>query len=183
MIQKAFRRYQVRNVKSLFVIPGLESLRQYAACRIQSIARRRIYSKKAGQYRRQMILASVLIQRVYRGHSCRVKLLIQWAARRIQKFMKKLHFFRLKDAVIMIMQLRSYFKRRFNNAVTIQRVFRGFNDRYGLWKDRMWTFLQNRAKRIIRRAVYRYIIRMRKRKAIKVKTDTLCVETHRINCM
>lgn len=142
--------------------------RVYAAIRIQSCMRRFRAAKKVGVIRGLKNAASVIIEKMYRGHIVRLRLKIYRAACRLQKFMKLIHFFRFKDAVIMVMQLRRMFYRRIKAATTIQRVYRGFSVRYDIFRDVLMHFIEKRAKRRICKAIWRFSFVLKKRKIVKI---------------
>ena len=142
-----------------------------AAVKIQSSIRRYLHSKIAMNLRILMQAACLTIQRHIRGHFSRWHLRQKLAALRIQKFMKKIHFFRFKDAVIMIMQLRSYFKRRNLTAVTLQRVFRGFSVRLDLFRGKLLDFMKKRSSKIICKAIFQFELILRKRKVVIVSVQ------------
>lgn len=95
--------------------------------------------------------AALVIERHYRGFWCRKILRIDWAARKIAKFMKKLHFLKFRDAVIMIMQLRLLAKKQHNLSTLIQRVWRGYSTRVWVFNQRLWNFVCLMSARKIQR--------------------------------
>ncbi len=126
--------------------------RRYFACvLIQSVMRRFLQSRFMAECRRRYNGAALNLERVFRGYKCRMRLLIAWAARRIQKFMKKLHFFKFRDAVIMIMQLRLMARKQHLLATFIQRVFRGYSARTWVFNKRLWQFICVMSARRIQR--------------------------------
>ncbi len=116
-------------------------MRFFACVLIQSQMRRFLRSKFMSACRLKYNAAALAIQRIMRGRKCRSVLKIAWAARRIQKFMKRLHFFKFKDAVIMIMQLRLMARKQHRLAGLIQRVFRGHSTRCWVFNKRLWNFI------------------------------------------
>jgi hypothetical protein len=119
---------------------------------MQAVARRYMATNVVKRMRALYRRCAIQIQRIYRGFWCRKQLKIDWAARRLTKFMKTLHFFRFRDAVIMIMQLRRLFKKRTQLTILIQRVFRGYSARVYAHHKRFWFILSKvSAYRIQRR--------------------------------
>jgi hypothetical protein len=142
-IQSTFRMHKTRLVNSQFALQARRQTRKRheASIKIQTQMRRFLRSKYM-QARRVLFNNSARhIQRVFRGHAARRLLKIDWAARRIARFMKKLHFFKFKDAVIMIMQLRRFFKKRNLTAIELQRVYRGYLGRMYVFRTRLWRII------------------------------------------
>lgn len=133
--------------------------RLLAVTRIQALARRYFGRCKVHALRLLYNTSARHIQRTYRGFKCRQRLRIDWAARRIAKFMKTLHFFKFKDAVIMIMQLRRMFKKRMAITILIQRVYRGYAGRQYVFKKRYWNIVSRSYAQRIQRCFRQYMIR------------------------
>lgn len=133
--------------------------RMVAAVKIQSLARRYFGACKVIARRLLYKVSATHIQRTWRGYWRRKLLRIDWAARRIAKFMKTLHFFKFKDAVIMIMQLRRMFKKRMMLTVRIQRVYRGHSARRFVFNKRYWNCVQRAFAKKIQRCYRQYVIR------------------------
>ena len=111
--------------------------------------RRFLRTKFVKMFRIKRMKGALKIQKVVRGHQCRLELYKQWAARRIKKFMKKLNFFKFKDSVLMVMQIRQIIKNRWKFALKIQRLFRGFRGRRLVFNIKLWNFISNRCARKI----------------------------------
>lgn len=134
-------------------------VRLVAAVKIQALARRYFGACKVHARRLLFKESATHLQRTWRGYWRRKQLRIDWAARRLAKFMKLLHFFRFKDAVIMIMQLRRMFKRRVQLTLRIQRVARGFAGRRFVFHKRYWNLVRRAFAKKIQRAFRQYLIR------------------------
>jgi hypothetical protein len=130
-----------------------------AAVKIQSLARRYMASCAVTALKLKYKTSATHIERWWRGYKCRRILKIDWAARRIAKFMKRLFFFKFKDSVIMIMQLRRIFKRRVMLAVKIQRVYRGHSARIFVFNKRYWNIVQRTYCQKIQKAFRQFMVR------------------------
>ena len=129
LIQRWFRRYKYQKLHQQLNLNIQTKNRFYATIQIQSQMRRYLTEKQTKEKRILYKFSTMLIQRMYRGHNCRLKLYRLWAVKRIQKFMKRLHFLKFRDTVIMIMQLRLIFSRKFKLATRIQSLYRGYRMR------------------------------------------------------
>jgi hypothetical protein len=165
-IQAWYRRYLINRLHiNVMHYRGIEQ-RHLAATIIQRRARG-IQARKEVAAMRILYHRSVLrLQCVYRGNMVRRFLRDYFAACRLQKFMKRLHFFRFKDAVIMMMQLRTFFKVRYNHVVNIQRVWRGFFVRYDVFRDKLLAFIERRAIRIICKKCYKFALKLKRRRMV-----------------
>eukprot|EP01032_Pedospumella_encystans_P013354 gene13354-15381_t len=134
--------------------------RLVSVVRIQSLARRRFAVNRVRAKRLRANNAARDIQRTWRGMWCRKLLRIDWAARRITKFFKLTFFFKFKDAVIMIMQIRRLFKRRMMLVIRIQRLFRGFSARWFVYRKRLWNIVSRSCVQKIQRA-WRQLLKRR----------------------
>lgn len=126
-------------------------IRFKAAIKIQTHMRRFLRSKFMDAQRVRYNAAALVIERCWRGFWCRKLLNIDWAARKIAKFMKKLHFLKFRDAVIMIMQLRLLAKKQHSLSTLIQRVWRGYSTRVWVFNQRLWNFVCLMSARKIQR--------------------------------
>jgi hypothetical protein len=123
---------------------------------IQVTGRKRMAYNRVKKMREQRNKAALLVQKHFRGWVARRRAREYWAGKRILKLFKKLNFFKFKDAVILMMQLKKMSRRRHSNAITIQRVARGYQTRCVLFERKLWTWIQNRAARIITREIRAY---------------------------
>jgi hypothetical protein len=158
-IQAFYRGYKSRRIHVNIKYLRIKYVRLVAAVKIQSLARRYFGACRVHARRLLFKVSATHIQRTWRGFWRRKLLRIDWAARRIAKFMKLLHFFRFKDAVIMIMQLRRMFKKRMMLTVRIQRVYRGFSARRFVFHKRYWSLVQRAFAKKIQRAYKDYVVR------------------------
>lgn len=159
-IQAFYRRYVDKGVHLDMWFERNRRPRLLACILIQSHMRRFLRSRFMAAVRAKKNRAALFIQRVYRGFRCRKRLRISWAARRIQRFMKTLHFFKFKDSVIMVMQLRIMARKQHRLATRIQRVYRGHSTRVWVFNKRLWHFIcilsARRIQRCYRRAKARW---------------------------
>lgn len=58
--------------------------------------------------------------------------------------MKKLRFFKLRDTVMMAIQLKQLFRKRNVTTVTIQRIARGYLARRNLFEEKVWKYVMKR---------------------------------------
>lgn len=142
LIQATFRMYRMRNIHLKYKYQRQIKVRFMKTIKIQAQMRRWLATRYVKYLRIKYYKACTVIQRHFRGHKCRLRLYRQWAARRITRFMKLLHFFKFRDTVIMIMQLRRLFKKRNKLALEIQRVYRGFSIRLFIFNKRLWEIVQ-----------------------------------------
>ena len=159
VIQKNFRSYQIHGAHSNVKYTKKRLYRMVATVRVQSLMRRYLAAKRTRAMRVLFNKSARKIQKVYRGHLCRLRLYKHWAARRITKFMKTLHFHKFKDTVIMIMQLRRLFKKRNALALLIQRVYRGYTGRMYIHNRKMLAIIHRTYSRKIQRAYRDHLAR------------------------
>lgn len=166
IIQRAFRRFRKKNLHLRMKIEGKPFIRRrnLAAIRIQCLARRMIARIFAKNRRAEWTTASIYIQKIFRGNRVRKIERRKWASRRIMKLMKRLRFFKFKDAVIVVMQLRLGFMKRINSSIQIQRFARGYLVRKHNFEVKLFEFVMNRCVRIIQKAVKAWL----KRKAVRI---------------
>jgi len=125
--------------------------RLLAAVKIQALVRRRLGTNRVRRIRQLFNDSARCVQRHWRGWWRRLQLRIDWAARRLVKFMRLLHFFKFKDTVIMVMQLRRLFKLRNKLAVKLQRMVRGHLARRFVFRKRLWIVVaRSYSRKIIR---------------------------------
>lgn len=158
-IQAWFRGCRSRNIHVDMKYMRAKYRRLLAVVKIQALARRYFARCRVHALRLLYNTSARHIQRTYRGFKCRQLLRIDWAARRIAKFMKTLHFFKFKDAVIMIMQLRRMFKKRMAISILIQRIYRGYAGRQYVFKKRYWNLVSRSLAQKIQRGFRQYLIR------------------------
>jgi hypothetical protein len=162
-IQSTYRMYRERNIHLLLKDEKMKQIRFIASIVIQTQIRRFLFTKYMRQKRKLYNDCATMIQRIYRGYFCRCSLRIDWAAKRLTKFMKLLHFFKFRDTVIMVMQLRRLFLHRNNAAIEIQRIVRGFEGRLFVFRKCYYEILSFHSLRKIQRW-YRYHHERRNRK-------------------
>ena len=73
--------------------------------------------------------------------------------------MKLLHFFKFKDTVIMIMQLRRLFKKRLNITIYLQRIYRGYSARKFVFHKKLIKIMKNSFIKKIQKYYLLYKIR------------------------
>jgi len=149
IIQATWRRFKVHAVHVQMAREKFRTKRLEGVMLIQGIARKRQAYNRVNQMRITRNKAAILVQKHFRGFKARKVAREKWASKRIMKFMKKLRFFKFRDAVIVMMQLRRMSRRRHGNAVTIQRVCRGFRARRVLFEQKLWRWVMNRSAKII----------------------------------
>ncbi len=162
-IQATFRMYRVRGSHLSLRDKKMRRLRQEGSIVIQSQMRRFLQTKYMKARRKLYNDSCRVIQRHWRGWLCRRELLIDWAAKRIQRFMKLLHFFKFRDTVIMVMQMRRMFLHRNLAAIFIQRFYRGYEGRVFVFRKRFYNLLSKHSIKRIQRW-YRYHSWRRKQK-------------------
>jgi hypothetical protein len=150
-IQSTFRMYRVKNAHYLLKDTKMTKLRFEAAVTIQTQMRRFLQTRYMKEKRRLYNFSCTQIQRRFRGWSCRRELRRQWASRRITKFMKRLHFLKFRDTVIMVMQLRRLFLRRGTSATFVQRIYRGYAGRMFVFNKRLYNLVSRISTRKIQR--------------------------------
>ena len=165
-IQALFRMYRMKRLHKKLLIEKRIEHRAFAATRIQALSRGRQFWKMVKDMRILYHKSVLLVQRIFRGNIVRSFIKEYKAACRLQKFMKKLHLFKLKDIVIVMMQLRTFFKIRNTNAVILQRMYRGFYVRLDIFRDKLMAFIEKRAIKRIIKLIYKHAVRIRKRKAV-----------------
>ena len=162
LIQRVYRGYRFRKTHLLLRYQKAIPKRRAAAIVIQAQMRRFLRTKFMQERRRIMNVAGNRIQKIFRGWACRRRLKKNWAARRIVKLMKKLHLFKFKDLVIMVIQLKRMFKRRADAALLLQRFFRGFRVRNSIFRNRLWEFIMKRSARLLQRFLRKAMDRIRR---------------------
>jgi hypothetical protein len=162
-IQSTYRMYHEKNVHLLLKDQKMKHVRCTAAITIQTQIRRFLFTKYMRQKRKLYNDCATMVQRIFRGYFCRSSLRIDWAAKRLTKFMKLLHFFKFRDTVIMVMQIRRLFIHRTDAAIEIQRVIRGFAGRLFVFRKRYYDILSFHSLRKIQRW-YRFHHERRNRK-------------------
>lgn len=150
-IQTVFRKYKKRNIHRELKYRHQQKRRFLSTVLAQASIRRFLAIKAVRKWRELSNRSTLTIQRVYRGYYSRLLLYIDWAAKRIQRFMRLLHFFKFKDAVIMVMQLRRIFKHRSRNAIELQRCFRGYSARAFIFNLRLQSLIQRAMARLIQK--------------------------------
>lgn len=128
-----------------------------------------LYKRRAKEIRSLYNKSTTIIQKLFRGYQVRMRLLIDWAAKRIQRFMKNLHFFKFRDSVIMIMQLRLMIVKKHKCAKVIQRYYRGYTGRCYVFNYRLWLIVSNTRAKKIQNSFRKY--RMRCVKVTKTLPD------------
>eukprot|EP01038_Epipyxis_sp_PR26KG_P006965 gene6965-9520_t len=166
LIQKRFRRYQFERFHIEKKLLNSVKPRIYGAIKIQNQMRRYLADKNTREMRKRCRAAIMLLQRIYRGHHVRLTLYRDWAIRRIQKFMKRLHFLKFRDTVIMIMQLRILFTKKHKLCIKIQRLYRGYYARVVVFQMKLFNIITRRCVRVI--GNYYWIYRRKKPKRVVI---------------
>ncbi len=174
VIQRSFRGHRVRHLHGLLLADKQVSRRVLATIRVQSLVRRWLTQRRVTGKRSLFTAAAVVIQRHTRGFCCRRELQRFHAGVRILKFMKKIYLFRFKDAVILIMHLKTYFTKRNKNAMIIQRNFRGFSARYSLFKDRLMSVIIKAATRKLCKLFLLFAAVLKRRNVVYVSAALYC---------
>ncbi|RYH07695.1 hypothetical protein EON65_41525, partial [archaeon] len=162
-IQSTYRMYRCKNLHLTYFYIKQVNRRWQGAIRIQCNMRKFLESKFMKIRRKLYHGACKTIQRIYRGFVVRYWMLKERSAKRIQKFMKKLYFFKFRDAVILVMQLRLLFIKRHNMAMFIQRVYRGYCARMLIFHMRYWRIISNTYARKIQRWYWIWLTIRRKK--------------------
>jgi hypothetical protein len=162
-IQSCFRMYRVKKIHLELKDKKTPKLRMEAAITIQTQMRRFLETRYMKEKRKLYNFSCTQIQRIFRGWSTRQELRRQWAARRIQKFMKLLHFLKFRDTVIMVMQLRRLFQHRVKTACYLQRILRGYSARLFVFNKRFYNIISRVSAKKIQRW-YRFHHERRNRK-------------------
>lgn len=172
--QSYWRRYRYLSIHTFaLTLDVIRLARIEATIKIQRQIRRYLSTKFVVKMRKERTHAAVYVQSHYRGYLVRKKLRLLRAGRKVHKFTKKLRFFKFRDTIIMTIQLRKLFKRRYNAAVEIQKYMRGKLTRLSFFYVKLNFFITNRAAKAITiwlREVIRK--RMRKREKFIYPTDT-----------
>lgn len=173
-IQALYRGYRIRYMHLNLLYENRKYSRLINAVKIQSIMRMFLFRKKARILRQLYTKVSLQIQRIIRGWLCRFRLKIAKAANRIKRLFKLIAFFKFKDIVIMIMQLRRMQKKRIRLSIELQRVIRGFLGRKYVFRKRLYNIL---CKLMIRKIQkwYRIENKRRKKKPWKRPTEEMII--------
>lgn len=161
VIQRFYRRYRVRFLHVALKMQSNLTLRLHCIITIQSQIRRYLRNKYATQLKNKIFKAVQKIQAIFRGFKLRIKLKRKWASNRIKKFMKKIIFFKFKDVVITIMQLKLFFRKRVSALIIIQKTWRGFKLRLDLFRFKLMNFIWNRSSKLISKKYRKYVNRKR----------------------
>jgi len=137
-----------------------------------------LFRKKARNIRKVYNKAALYIERIIRGWLCRRRLKVARAANRIKRLFKLIAFFKFKDIVIMIMQLRRMQKKRIRLSIEIQRVIRGFLGRRYVFRKRLYNILCKIMIRKLQKWYCKENIR-RKKKPWKRPTEEMII--HRVS--
>lgn len=172
IVQKYFRGYRERNML-LSLTRKIDErelrARLFQGIMIQAQMRRYLAIKHVSERRARYNHAAREIQRLYRGSVVRAMMRRLRAAKRIKKFMKRLHFFKFRDAVILIMSIRRMFRKRNATTIMLQRIYRGYKGRMFVFYKKLWTIITKSMTRILKRALTRYVRRFREWKKRQVK--------------
>lgn len=155
-IQTAFRRYRVRNQHLELLFHKRLRKRVHSTIVIQAQMRRFLAKKHVNERRLSRNKAAEHIQSRYRGYKYRWHKKRIWAANRIKKLFKKLSFFKFKDTIIMIMQLKTMYRKRIQKLVRIQKVWRGYQGRMYVFRVRLHRLLIRRSAKIVTRFIRAY---------------------------
>jgi hypothetical protein len=159
VIQSFWRMWTVQSGDQNYInLKRLRERRHRLECCIllQSGIRRKLAVLHFNRLKALRNKSATMVQALFRGYWCRRHRLIDWGSRRIQKFMRRLNFFKFRDAVILMMQLKKLSKQRHGNATKIQRVIRGYLVRVVIFQQRLYNWVRNRAARVITREIRSY---------------------------
>ena len=156
-IQAAFRMFQKKHAH-LDLRRQIQSVyRVKQSLKIQCVGRRYNATKYVAHRRKMFNWAALIWQRIFRGWRTRRILRVTWASTRICKFFRRLNFLKFRDAVIMIMSIRMSFNRRFNAAVQMQKIVRGFIVRRRARNELVWHFVENNRSIKIQRFIKAWV--------------------------
>ena len=154
IIQKHYRGYLIRYIyKYLYIMQRTIIIKEryYNALLLQTVIRR-YFDRKYVNIRRKLYQFVVYaIQRVTRGFLCRRRLLKDRMSRRIQGFLRMVHYTRCRSTVILLAKMRRLMSLKANAVIVIQCAFRQYQARMILLEIKRTRLMWNHAAFVIQK--------------------------------